>query len=154
MLPTPNPKDHGKGGKGKGKYKRGRSSTPVGKRPTKGEGKRRSLTPADKARLDVVSIGTEDARRARTASSAIRRSIDRRADHRIVMEKGMVALRAPTEYAMRGRRTASANSGTSASFFTMRRLPSRRGHLEKATLRRRAPGDPARTRRPQSGRGR
>ena len=51
VLPTPNPKDHGKGGKGKGKHKRGRSSTPVGKRPTKGEGKRRSLTPADKARI-------------------------------------------------------------------------------------------------------
>ena len=51
VLPTPNPKDHGKGGKGKGKPKRGRSSTPVGKRPTKGEGKRRSLTPADKAKI-------------------------------------------------------------------------------------------------------
>ena len=50
VLPSPSPKEHGKG-KGKGKDKRGRSTTPVGKRNTKGEGKRRSLTPADKAKI-------------------------------------------------------------------------------------------------------
>lgn len=51
VLPSPSPKDHGKGKKGKGKDKRGRSSTPTGKRYSKGDGKKRSLTPADKAKI-------------------------------------------------------------------------------------------------------
>ena len=125
--------------------------------------------PQTRPRLDVVSIGMEGARRAKIASSVIKRSIDRRADHRVVMGRETVDLQAPTRCAIHGRKMASASSGISASFFTTtplrqrprrrsnprrRLLPLRRGHSERATLRRRTPRNPTRTRRPRRGRGR
>ena len=90
VLPAPSrpsPKEHGEGNKGKCKGKRSRSSTPVGKRNSKGDGKRRSTYPRGQGQ-DRMSFSLERRVQEREGLRVQPSSIDQKADHRVAMGRG------------------------------------------------------------------